>query len=155
MKLMKDKDAELRNSFEAVRFVEGMATYECKAELLSVLDDERLLGSQRLRDVISLISSAHDVELILVPMLQILVNEETMRPLYQSLRNRILMILFRIPCFLDSLVDLGIANSCTCSLAASKTITCFLLCLTKAFVEARKSAPLRKLALQYKELGLY
>ena len=112
--------------------------------LLVILDDDRDLGSLRIRDVLSMINSIEEVDTLLVPMLRNILNDETGRPLYRELRNRVLMTIFQVPAILESLVTMGVVNMA--SLSASRTICSFLLAPAKTFLEGQKYLALISLA---------
>jgi hypothetical protein len=61
-KLLKDKNATLSSVHQGQRFIEGMETFDSKAELLAKLQDTREMGMQRIHDVLSLTNSIRDVE---------------------------------------------------------------------------------------------
>jgi hypothetical protein len=143
----------MNNVHQAERFVEGMGTFESKADMLSKLDDNRFAGGRRLQDVVSFISSRdNSINTVLVPLLDHLINDETARPLNLKLRNRILMTLFNTPSFLDCLVSLSKSGFLSSAATLTK-IGSFLLCLAKAFVEARHSEAIRELAVLYRDKG--
>lgn len=146
IKLMEDEKATINSKHEAKRFVEQMATFEKKIDLLVQLDDERKMGKTRLADVCSWIESSSDVSTLLVPILQMVINDETSRPLYSAVRNRILMTIFQIPCLFDTLAMYNIASEDESSPRTATAICKFLLALAKSFVEARESIPLREMA---------
>jgi len=143
-KLIKDQDAQVSNLHQATRFVEGMETFDSKMELLSKLEDPRNMGMQRIRDVLSWVNSLSDVEMLLVPMLQHIMDDETARPLYRPLRDKILMAIFTVPGLMDALVRYKVADEL--GTTAAEALCLFLLAIAKAFVEARVSDSVLELA---------
>lgn len=150
-KLLKDEDAQVTNAFQAKRFVEGMETFESKVELLSKLEDTRNMGMQRIRDVLSWINSSDDVEMLLIPMLQQVMNDETARPLYRLLRNKILFAVFTVPGLMDALVGHQVAEKL--GTESAEVLAVFLLAVAKAFVEARMSDQVLQLAKTLRDRG--
>jgi hypothetical protein len=136
-KLLKDKTATLASVHQGKRFIEGMETFDSKAELLAKLQDTREMGMQRIHDVLSLTNSIRDVEALLIPLLCQIMNEETSRPLYRPLRDKILMAVYALPGLMQALVEYNVAQDLD---KPSATVFCsFLRALTKAFIEPRQS----------------
>jgi len=78
-----------------------------------------------------------DFQYVFIPMLRSLITPDTARPLYRTLRDRILFQIFSVPGLVESLVRmefLSFANE-----AAISILSQFLLAVAKAFVEVRKS----------------
>jgi len=84
-KQMKDRNALVTSIHHGKRFIEGMETFKSKAELLAKLQDTREMGMKR--DVLSLINSVEHVETLFIPLLGHVMNEETQRPVYRTLRQ--------------------------------------------------------------------
>jgi hypothetical protein len=136
---------------QAKRFVEGMGTFDSKVDLLSKLDDTRDMGVQRIRDVLSFVNSTNDVEVLLIPMLQHVMNDETARPLFRPLRDKILMAIFSVPGLMDALVRHEIASQIRT--VSAHALSSFLLAIVKTFVEARMSVPVLELARSLRKRG--
>ena len=150
-RLIENKEARISTLSDAERFVSEMTSFDNKVDLLAKLDDERKFSRERVRESLSCIRSNIDVEKVLVPMLQVVLNKETVQPLYEPLRNRVLMMMFQIPCLLESLDNLHtIAES---SKTTAIIICKFLLALAKPFGEARQSSAVKSLAIELKERG--
>jgi hypothetical protein len=96
-KLVKDENAVMRSRVDALKFTEGMMSFESKAELLLLLDDERYCGPLRLKEALSFLYGADDVDKILIPILSCIINKETDRPLYKRPRNRMISTINSIP----------------------------------------------------------
>lgn len=136
-KLMEDKNATLSSVHQGKRFIEDMETFDSKAELLAKLQDTREMGMQRIHDVLSRTTSIGDVEALLIPLLYQIMNEETSRPLYCPLRDKILMAVYALPGLMQALVEYDVARALE---KPSVTVFCsFLRALTKAFIEPRQS----------------
>lgn len=149
-KFIKDANVEMKTTFQAKRFIDGMLSYESKAELLSVLDDTRYEGHRRLRDIIGYVS-IDNVDSILIPLLRSVVNEETNRPLNKSLRNRVLMIIFTIQPFMEFISEIAKDDSCVDYQLS--VILSFVTCLAKTFVAARQSCFINDIAFVCRERG--
>jgi hypothetical protein len=150
-KLLKDKEATVSSIHQAKRFVEGMGTFDRKVDLLSQLEDTRYLGMQRIRDVLSFVNSTNDVETLLIPMLQQVMNDETVRPLFRPLRDKILMAIFSVFGLMDALVRHETAIQM--QTVSAHALSSFLLAIVKAFVEARASVPVLELARSLRKRG--
>lgn len=87
--------------------------------------------------MLSLVNSVDDVEAILIPFLECILTDETNRPVYRPLRDKVLFAIYNVPGFMTILEENGIASSLD---ASSATHLClFLRYLTKAFLEPRES----------------
>jgi hypothetical protein len=150
-KLVKDNEATISSIHQAKRFVEGMGTFDSKVDLLSKLDDNRDTGLQRIRDVLSFVNSTNDVETLLIPMLQHVMNDETARPLFRPLRDKILMAIFSVPGLMDALVRHSVASQMQA--VSAHALSSFLLAIVKTFVEARMSVPVLELARTLRKRG--
>jgi len=150
-RLIASREMRIYSLNDAQRFIQEMVRFDSKVDLLAKLDDDRMFGKERIRESLSCIKSNEDIEHILVPFLQVIMNEETLQPLYEPLRNRVLMMIFQIPCLLEGLLNL---ETIALSSKATATIICmFLVALAKPFMEARQSASLRSLAVALNERG--
>lgn len=148
-KLLRDETATMSNVHQAVRFVEGMNSFDSKSELLSELDDPRKNGTRRLREALSYSAGQNGTDTILMAILRNILNEETMRPLNRCVRNRILSIIYHTPGLLEDLTDSGCATSMQ---PTSAHLLCmFLLETSKAFVEARKSERVQALGVALRD----
>ena len=151
MKLIKDERATLENKRQVYRFIDGMESYESKAELLGILDDKRNLGSKRIRQALSMMDKGDDVDTILRPILLNVNNEETGRPLYKPLRNRILNTIYTVPGLLSYLVQFA---TCPSSSTDTLRVICsFLEIMAMVLVEARSSEDMKAIAkaLRYRD----
>jgi hypothetical protein len=149
MSLLENQEARILNTDVARRFINEMVNFDSKVDLLARLDDGRKFGRDRIREALSCMETSDDVEKILIPLIQVILNEETLKPLYEPLRNRILMSLFEIPCLLET-----ISNLHTVRLGSQETVETlckFLIALVKSFVESRQSKILWQLAQEFKE----
>jgi hypothetical protein len=149
IRLIESQETRILNPHDVQRFVNEMVNFDSKIDLLARLDDDRKFGRDRMREALSCIKTNSDVENIFIPILQFILDEETLQPLYEPLRNRILMFLFQIPCLLEMMSNLKTIT--ICSKATATTICKFLIALVKPFVEARKSDNVKKLARELKE----
>jgi hypothetical protein len=150
-KLLKDENATLVNENQASRFLEGMETFDSKSELLAKLEDNRDEGSRRIREVLALINSAEGVEKLLIRFLKQVITEETSRPLFVTLRNKVLMQVYTVPALLDTLVQHTVATSMH---TESATCLClFLVAISKAFIEARNNQSVMEIARSLRERG--
>jgi hypothetical protein len=150
-KLVRDPTASVRNSFDARKFVADMAKFEKKEDLLAQLTDNRFLGLSRIRDVLSYIETVQDLEQILIGMLDSVMVEETSRPIYRTVRNKVLLSIYLVPGLLDTLIEQGFAPAL--SVVSAAKLTLFLLEVAKANIEARKSDAVRTLAKALRDRG--
>jgi hypothetical protein len=150
-KLMKNKNASLTSVHQGIRFIEGMETFDSKAELLAKLQDTREMGMQRIRDVLSFTNSVRDVEALLISLLCQVMNEETKRPVYRPLRDKILMAIYAVPGLVHALVTHSVARHLEKSSASR--LCSFLRALTKAFIEPRQSLQVLEIAKALRERG--
>ena len=143
-KLMKDSDAVMKDIRQAKRFLEGMETFDSKAELLAKLTDERELGMKRVQDLLSFTNSTEDVETLLIPLLGHALHEETSRPMFQPLRDRFLLAIYHIPDLLDVIDERNVVEEL--SQPAAKCFCSFLRVLTKPHIAPRNSASVKNMA---------
>ena len=148
-KLLKDESATMRNTSEAVRFLEGMDTFESKADLLGKLEDKRDNGPRRIREVLSFVNSVRDVQDLFIPLLNNLITDETARPMFVSLRNRVLAGIYFMPVFLDTLVQYKVAKELDQD--SARTFCRFLVAVSEALIEARNSDSVKDLAKDLRE----
>jgi hypothetical protein len=141
-KLVRDETASVRNAYDAQKFVADMAKFDKKEDLLAQLTDNRHLGLSRIRDVLSYIGTLQDLEQILIGMLDSVMAEETSRPTYQSIRNKVLLSIYLVPGLLDKLVEEKWAPELSSASAAK--LASFLLEVAKANIEARESEAVRR-----------
>jgi hypothetical protein len=149
-KLLKDKSAVVRNKHDAVRFVDGMQTFEDKMELLSKLDDNRDLGRTRICECLSFIGSIDDVERLFIRLLGQVMTDETSRPMFVRLRNRILIQIFSVPMLMETLVALEAAAKLSTS--SLRVLSSFLMAVSSSFIEARRNDFVMEMAKQLKNL---
>lgn len=150
-KLLKDGDATMDSYHHAIRFLEGMDTFESKADLIFVLEDKRNHGLRRVRDVVSFINDIDDIDHLLVPLLQHIVNAETARPMYVPSRNRILMSIYMVKPLLEMMVEMEVVMHLSQNSASN--ICHYLVEITSAFVEARHDSNIQKLAKSLRDRG--
>jgi hypothetical protein len=150
-KLLKDPSASLSDIYQARRFLEGMETFDSKAELLAVLQDDRNCGMQRISDVLSFTNSVDDVRVLLIPLLGHVMNEETSRPVYQSLRDLVLLGIYNVPGLMSVLVAHKVVHDL--DRASCVALCSFLRAIAKSFVEPRESDSVRDLAKALRERG--
>lgn len=150
-KLMKDKDAAMRDIRHAKRFLEGMETFDSKAELLAKLEDDRELGMKRVQDMLSFITSTDDVETLLIPLLGHALNEETCRPMYQPLRDRFMLAIFNCPNLMNILDERNVAAQL--SEPAAKCVCNYLRVLSKPHIDPRNSDSVKNMAKALRERG--
>lgn len=150
-KLLKDKSASMRDRLDAVRFLDGMETFQDKLELMAKLNDNREQGSTRIRECLAFIASIGDVEALFIRLLRALMTDETCRPMYVRLRNRILIEIFVVPMLMETLVELQAA---TVLPTPSLGYLCgFLVAVSSCFIEARRNDFVMEMARQLKNLG--
>jgi len=92
---------------QARRFLEGFDTPDSKAELLGKLEDRRDHGLRRIREVLSFVCSVEGVTTLLIPLLKNLLTDETARPMYVPLRNRVLISIYMVPTLLETFIPQG------------------------------------------------
>ena len=130
---MKNDHTTVSNIHQAVRFVEGMETFDSKAHLIRELDDDRFHGKKHIQAVLAYIDSNLAVQQLLIPLLRNVINEETMRPVNRRMRLRVLLGIYHCPNFLDTLDELDSASRLD---ESSAELLCrFLLEISKANVE--------------------
>jgi len=150
-KLVKDGNATMDTAHQAQRFLEGMGSFESKAELLSKLEDKRNHGLQRVRQVLSFVNSLADIETLLLPLLKHIMTEETARPMMAPLRNKVLMTIYSVPNLLDTLVEREVIQIAS---KQSATYLCsYLLAIAQSFIKARTSEQVIELAKALRERG--
>lgn len=150
-KLMKDKNATMSDKRQAKRFLEGMDTFDSKAELLQKLHDKRENGTKRIGDVLSFINSIHDVQTLLIPLLRHVMNEETGRPVYLTLRNKILLVIFSVPNLMETLLEHDAPRDLDHE--AAQQLCSFLRAVAKSFLEPRQSETLHAIAKALRDRG--
>ncbi|CAB9524123.1 NFX1-type zinc finger-containing protein 1 [Seminavis robusta] len=150
-KLLKDENADMRDTYHARRFLEGMETFESKAELLSELDNPRNEGKRRLRDLLSFINSSEDVEELLIPLLGHVMNQETQRPVYRPLLNKMLLEIYHTPLLMHVIDENCVVEQL--SGTSANQFCSFLRTITKAFMEPRKCQTVQNLAKGLRERG--
>ena len=143
-KLVKDGDATMDSVYQAKRFLEGMGSFESKAELLSKLEDRRFHGLRRIRDLLSFVNSVDDIKLLFVPLFKNFITDETARPMYISLRNKVLMAVYMVPTLMDTLVEHNVIE--LVDQETAKYLCKYLVAISRAFIEARKSENVMELA---------
>ena len=150
-RLLRDSDAEMSRRHQALRFLEGMDTFDSKSQLLSMMMDDRNCGLQCVENLVGFLSSVQDVEDVLVPLLQHGINKDMNKPFYRELRDRYLSMIFRVPMLLSFLNR----NDVTAELgsASAEIVGTFLLCIAKALVEARKNPEVAAIATKLRERG--
>lgn len=106
-KLLKDESALVRNRNDAILFIEGVEILgtENAPGLLMKLDDKRHQGPRRIREILSFVGTVDDVDAILIRFLRHVMTEETARPLYCPLRNRVLTRVFDVPLLLHAICE--------------------------------------------------
>lgn len=148
-KLLKDNRALMRNKADAYRFLEGMEGFDDQMQLLGKLDDRRDHGARRIREMLSYIESIGDLQGLLIRFLDLVVTEETSRPMFKPLRNKILMQIFSVPLILESIIQL---NAVEClSESNVKSLYNAVEAYAKAYIEARRDERIVALAKQFKE----
>jgi hypothetical protein len=148
-KLLKDEHAVFRNRNDVTLFLEGMETFaHQEVVLLMKLDDKRDQGSRRISEILSFIGSIQEVENILVRFLRLVMTEETCRPMYLSLRNRVLNEIFVVPMLLQTLFELEAASLLS---EESATMLCsFLKEIASSNMEGRGNAFVIDIAKQFR-----
>jgi AAA domain len=150
-KLLKDKDAIMNNDRDAKRFMEGMATFDEKADLLLSLTDPTTFGLKRIRDILSFVGSIHNVQDLVIPLLQHIMHAECARPLNLEMRNKILAAIVGVPGFLHALEAFEVAKHLS---VVHVTLLCsFLIASTRALLEARISPSIIAIAKAIKDRG--
>jgi hypothetical protein len=134
-KLLKDKDALMRNRHDAIRFLDGMDTFQDKLELLAKLEDNRDQGRTRIRQCLGFIESITDVEALFIRLLREVMTDETCRPMCMRLRNKILIEIFTVPSLMEYLVELQAATMLPTS--SLRYLCGFLVAVSACFMEAR------------------
>lgn len=150
-KLVRDENATVSTIHQATRFLEGMESFDCKADLLAQLQDSRYSGSKRIGDVLSFINSIDDTEKLLIPLLDHMMTEETSRPVYRSLRDKTLLTIYNVPGLMPLLEERGVASDLNAE--SANRLCMFLRSLAKAFLEPRQSTQVCALARKLRERG--
>jgi hypothetical protein len=150
-KLVKDGDATMDTVHQARRFLEGMESFESKAELLSKLEDRRDYGLRRIRDLLSFVDSVDDIKLLFVPLLKHFITDETARPMYVPLRNKVLMAIYMVPTLMDTLVENNVIE--LVDQESGKYLCKYLVAISRAFIEARNSEIVMELAKALRNRG--
>lgn len=106
-KLLKDESPSVRNRNDAILFIEGVEILgtENSPGLLMKLDDNRYQGPRRIREILSFVGTVDDVDDFLIRFLRHVMTEETARPLYCPLRNRVLTQVFDVPLLLHAICE--------------------------------------------------
>jgi AAA domain len=141
----------IRNISEGKRFLECMKSFPSKAKLLSQLEDSRSYGLDRITDVLSFVNSVLDVREVLIPLLEQILNEETNRPLFRHVRNKVLVSVYNIPGLLQALVFNDVIKNLDS--ASAVKICSFLQALTETLIESRANENVNALAMSLKERG--
>ena len=110
VKLVKDSSASIRNHSEAKRFLQGMASFESKGEMLTKLTDTRNSGMERISEVLEFVGCPEDVEDLLISLLQSTLTDETSRPLYRNRRDRVLLEIYNVPGLMSALVEWDVVS---------------------------------------------
>jgi hypothetical protein len=150
-KLLKDKDALVRNRTDAIRFLEGMESVGATdaTKVLMKLDDGRDEGTRRIRDILSFVDSVDTVDGLLVRFLKQVMTVETERPLYLPLRNRVLSRVFMVPMLLQTVHDLEAPLFLP---QESAQVLCrFLQAVSSFLLEARRDKFIESIAKQYQD----
>ena len=143
-KLVKDENATLDNKHAVYLFIDGMDSYDSKADLLAVLDDNRNCGELRIKQALSMMEAPEDVNTILVPILRNAINSETGRLLTKMMRNRILTIIYFVPGLVSFLIDfVRLERNPITSL---QVICSFLETSAMILVDARGSEEMKEIA---------
>lgn len=150
-KLMRDKNASVSSIHQASRFLEGMETFNSKAELLAQLQDPRNMGMHRIREVLSFVNSIRDVITLLIPLLGHIMTAETSRPIYRPLRDKLLLAIYNVPGLMLALEAHGVA--CDLDTESATCLCSFLRSLTKAILEPRQSELVLTMARNLRERG--
>jgi hypothetical protein len=145
-KLLKDPVASMRNRNDAVRFLDGMATFQDRMELLTKLDDNRDQGRTRIRECLCFIGTIDDVDALFIRLLREVMTDETGRPLYVRLRNKILIHVFSVPMLMETLVELEAATALPPP--SLKYLCDFLVAVSSCFIEARRNEFVMEMATQ-------
>jgi hypothetical protein len=148
-KLLKDKNALVRNRTDADRFIEGMEFWgsENATNLLTKLDDSRDEGTRRIREILSFIDSIDTVECILVRFLKQVMTVETERPLFVPLRNRVLSRVFHVPTLLQTVMDLE--APLLLPQESAQVLCRFLQAISSYLLDARRDEFVVSMAKQY------
>jgi hypothetical protein len=151
IKLVKDENAQFKPQ-DVQPFLEGMSLFDSKAELLTLLEDDRNFGTRRIHDCLSMISGPVSVDTIFAPLLTNIINEETGRPLYKAPRDNVVRAVFATPGFVEFLATRW---STHIDQSLPKTMECiaeFLMVASMALVEARNSDHVKTIASELREI---
>ena len=144
-RLLKGSSTEaLRNNHQAMRFLQGMDSFDSKPELLSMMVDERNQGRLCLERIVGLVATPKDVTLLVIPLLQHALNDFMSKPLYREVRDQYLSLLYHIPHVLTFANGPNVMASLEPD--SARVMASFLLCMVPAIAEARHSATVRELA---------
>eukprot|EP00804_Cyclotella_cryptica_P021863 CCRYP_000836-RA/>CCRYP_000836-RA protein AED:0.40 eAED:0.12 QI:0/0/0/0.5/1/1/6/0/1669 len=149
-KLVKDEDAKFKPQ-DVHAFLEGMYLFESKAELLTLLEDDRNFGTKRIHDCLSMISGPGSVDTIVAPLLMNIINEETGRPLYKAPRDNVVRAVFATPGFVEFLAATWCTHIDQSSPKTIESIAQFLFVASMASVEARNSSHVKIIASALRE----
>lgn len=138
-KLVKDEGAVFQRR-DVQAFLQGMRLFDSKAELVSLLADDRNCGLMRIRDCLSFLSDDRDVDGILVPLLSNIINAETGRPLYKVSRDKLVREIFFIPGLIEFLASTWAVCINQSTEQTIESIAEFLLVATMSSIEARSSS---------------
>lgn len=150
-KLVKDENATMATLHQARRFLEGMDSFVSKSDLLAQLEDNRHCGLHRVREVLSFVQSLQDIEDLFIRLLQHIMTDETERPMFIGLRNKVLLAIFNVPGLLTTLVENQAAESLDTN--SAKVLCSFLLATSSAYIEARQSQFVIELAKDLRHRG--
>lgn len=136
-KLLKDENASVRSFNDACRFLDGMESFDAanKPNLLMKLDDNRGQGPRRIVEILSYIDSIQRVQDLLLRLLFHVMTEETGRPLYRPLRNRVLILIFSVPMLVKTLVELEAVSHLPQE--GAQRLCRFFEAVSRSFMEAR------------------
>ncbi|KAL7565937.1 hypothetical protein ACA910_008397 [Epithemia clementina (nom. ined.)] len=151
-RLMKDPKAKMmQNQQQALRFLEGMDTFDSKPQLIAMMVDDRNQGPRCIESMVGFLSTVREVEDLVVPLLKHGINEDMSKPFYRELRDRYLNMIFRVPMLLSFLNQENVVSDL--SRNSAEVICLFLLFISKALVEARNSQEIVGLAKKLRDRG--
>jgi len=93
-RLVRDGDATMDTAHQAQWFLEGMGSFESKAELLSKLEDKCNHGLQWVHEVFSFVNSSYDIETLFLPLLKHIMTKEMARPMMVPLCKKVLRTMY-------------------------------------------------------------
>ena len=126
-------------------------------ELLHKLTNQEekrhLLAQRRLREAVAECNKFEDIEKIVVPILTPLVGDTLQAPMYAHRCEDLLRFFFELPFFIQMLEEVIVKETLGQKHIPSLEVLCrFMTLLARAFIEARHSKPLQRLALAMLEL---